>query len=98
MPRCGACLRRRGITARIVRRGVESSTRLGRHRWRVEGSLPWLSSNRSAKARRNAPDPADDGELLALRLGDRGPAVAHALGWVREFLDRLARLEELNRA
>jgi IS5 family transposase len=29
-------LRRRGITARIARRGVESSARLGRHRWRVE--------------------------------------------------------------
>jgi IS5 family transposase len=31
-----AWLRRRGITARIARRGVESSARLGRHRWRVE--------------------------------------------------------------
>jgi IS5 family transposase len=29
-------LRRRGIRARIARRGVESSTRLGRHRWKVE--------------------------------------------------------------
>jgi hypothetical protein len=26
-------LRRRGITPRIARRGVESSERLGRHRW-----------------------------------------------------------------
>jgi transcriptional regulator with XRE-family HTH domain len=52
----------------------------------------------SAKARGDAPDPADDAELIALRLGDRGPAAANALGWVREFLDRLARLEELNRA
>ncbi len=31
-----AYLRRRGIKARLARRGVESSTRLGRHRWRVE--------------------------------------------------------------
>ncbi len=31
-----AYLRRRGITARIARRGIESSTRLGRHRWKVE--------------------------------------------------------------
>jgi IS5 family transposase len=38
-----AWLRRRGITARIARRGVESSARLGRHRWRVERSLSWLS-------------------------------------------------------
>jgi IS5 family transposase len=29
-------LRRRGIKARIARRGIESSARLGRHRWRVE--------------------------------------------------------------
>jgi Transposase DDE domain len=34
-----AWLRRRGITARIARRGIESSTRLGRHRWRVERAL-----------------------------------------------------------
>jgi IS5 family transposase len=32
-----AWLRRRGIRVRIARRGVESSTRLGRHRWKVEG-------------------------------------------------------------
>jgi hypothetical protein len=38
-----AYLRRRGITPRIARRGVESSTRLGRHRWRVERTLSWLS-------------------------------------------------------
>src|SRR4029453_234310 len=31
-----AWLRRRGMTARIARRGMESSARLGRHRWRVE--------------------------------------------------------------
>jgi IS5 family transposase len=36
-------LRRRGIGPRIARRGVESSTRLGRHRWKVERSLSWLS-------------------------------------------------------
>jgi IS5 family transposase len=36
-------LRRRGIRPRIARRGVESSARLGRHRWKVERSLSWLS-------------------------------------------------------
>jgi transposase len=36
-------LRRRGIKARIARREVESSARLGRHRWKVERSLSWLS-------------------------------------------------------
>ncbi len=34
-------LRQRGITPRIARRGVESSERLGRHRWVVERSLAW---------------------------------------------------------
>jgi transposase len=38
-----AYLRRRGIRPRIARRGVESSTRLGRQRWKVERSLSWLS-------------------------------------------------------
>jgi hypothetical protein len=31
-PRCRRALRRRRITPRIARRGIESSTRLGRHR------------------------------------------------------------------
>jgi Transposase DDE domain len=31
-------LRRRGIRPRIARRGVESSKRLGRHRWQIERS------------------------------------------------------------
>jgi transposase len=38
-----AYLRRRGIRARIARRQIQSSTRLGRHRWKVERSLSWLS-------------------------------------------------------
>ena len=39
---CRAHLRRRGIQARIARKGVESTTRLGRHRWVVERTLAWL--------------------------------------------------------
>jgi transposase len=42
-PRCRKLLRKRGIQARIARRGVESSERLGRHRWVVEWTLAWLS-------------------------------------------------------
>jgi transposase len=41
-----AWLRRRGIIPRIARRGIESSTRLGRHRWKVARSLSWLSCYR----------------------------------------------------
>src|SRR5439155_11493290 len=36
-------IRRRGITVRIARKGVESSTRLGRHRWIIESCLSWLT-------------------------------------------------------
>jgi transposase len=50
-PSCRRMLRRRGITARIARRGVESSTRLGRHRWKVERSLAWLLANRHLTVR-----------------------------------------------
>jgi hypothetical protein len=41
-PRCRRVLRRRGITPRIARRGIEPSDRLGRHRYVVERSLAWL--------------------------------------------------------
>lgn len=44
-------LRRRGIRARIARRGVESSARLGRHRWKVERALSWLSCWRRLQVR-----------------------------------------------
>jgi transposase len=35
--------RRRGITPRIARRGIESSERLGRHRWVIERTLAWFA-------------------------------------------------------
>ena len=41
-PALRRALRARGITPRIARRGIESSERLGRHRWVVERSLAWL--------------------------------------------------------
>jgi hypothetical protein len=46
-----AWLRGHGIRARIARRGIESSTRLGRHRWRVERALSWLSCYRRLQVR-----------------------------------------------
>ena len=45
-PHLRAWLRRRRITPRIARRGIETSERLGRHRWVVERSLAWLTSYR----------------------------------------------------
>jgi transposase len=44
LPRVRRYLRHRGITARIARIGVDSSQRLGRHRWVVERTLGWLLS------------------------------------------------------
>lgn len=45
-PPLRAELCRRGIGVRIARKGVESSHRLGRHRWIVEACLSWLLRNR----------------------------------------------------
>lgn len=44
--RCRRALTRRGIQPRIARRGIESSARLGRHRWVVERTLAWFSQFR----------------------------------------------------
>ncbi len=47
--RCRKALRKRGITARIARRGIESSERLGQHRWVVERTLSWINRFRRLK-------------------------------------------------
>lgn len=39
-------LRERRIRHRIARKGIESSTRLGRHRWVVERTVSWLAGCR----------------------------------------------------
>jgi IS5 family transposase len=48
---CRAYLRRRGVTARIARKGIESSERLGRHRWQAEQSIAWLLGCRRLRLR-----------------------------------------------
>jgi IS5 family transposase len=35
-------LRARGIAVRIARKGIESSQKLGKHRWVIERSIAWL--------------------------------------------------------
>ena len=50
-PRCRRALRRRGIVPRIARRGIESTKRLGRHRYVVERSLSWLVGYRRLQFR-----------------------------------------------
>jgi transposase len=49
--RCRESLRRRGITPRIARRGIDSSERLGRYRWVVERTLSWLHRFRRLRVR-----------------------------------------------
>ena len=50
-PRCREALRKRGITPRIARRGIESSEKLGRYRWSVERTLSWVNRFRRLKVR-----------------------------------------------
>lgn len=46
-----AWLRERHITPRIARPGVESSERLGRHRWKIERLISWLFGYRRLTVR-----------------------------------------------
>jgi transposase len=46
IPRCRQALTHRHIRVRIARKGVDSSQRLGRHRWVVERTLAWLARYR----------------------------------------------------
>jgi len=51
IPRCRAALHRRHIRVRIARKGIDSSQRLGRHRWVVERTLAWLARFRRLPVR-----------------------------------------------
>lgn len=46
-----AALRKRGITPRIARKGIDSKQSLGRHRWVVERTHSWLNRFRRLKVR-----------------------------------------------
>ena len=49
--RCRDECRTRGIKPRIARRGVDSSQRLGRHRWVVERTHAWMARLRRLTVR-----------------------------------------------
>ena len=49
--RCREVLRNRGIKVRIARKGIESSEKLGCHRWVVERTLAWLAKYRRLTVR-----------------------------------------------
>ena len=50
-PRCRRALSRRHIRVRIARKGIDSSERLGRHRWVVERTFAWLNQFRRLRIR-----------------------------------------------
>jgi transposase len=50
-PECRAALTKRGIKVRLARRGIESSKRLGRHRWVIERTFSWLNRFRKLRVR-----------------------------------------------
>ena len=49
--RCRRECRERGITPRIARKGMDSSQRLGRHRWVVERTHAWMARLRRLTVR-----------------------------------------------
>jgi transposase len=51
IPRCRRALSRRHIRVRIARKGIDSSARLGRHRWVVERTFAWLNQFRRLRVR-----------------------------------------------
>jgi transposase len=56
-------LRRRHITPRLARKGIESSTKLGRHRWVIERDFAWLHRNRHLLVRYDRGDPLHEAFL-----------------------------------
>lgn len=61
--KCAEALKRRGIKRRVARKGVESSQRLGRHRWVVERTLAWLAKYRRLTIRYERRDDIHDAFL-----------------------------------
>jgi transposase len=51
IPRCRQALRTRHLACCSARKGIDSSERLGRHRWVVERTLAWLNRYRRLTVR-----------------------------------------------
>jgi IS5 family transposase len=73
---CRQALARRGIKARIARKGIEASNRLGRHRYVVERCLEWVTRFRRLVRRyeRKASHSADSCAWLALSSATAAPS------------------------
>jgi hypothetical protein len=66
----------------VPRRGIESSTRLGRHRWRVERALSWLSCYRRLAVRRPGL-----GDVLCVRAAGRALVCCNRLTGAAAWCD-----------
>jgi IS5 family transposase len=55
-PECRALLRVRNVIPRIARKGIESSTRLGQHRYVIERCLEWTTRFRRLVRRYESKD------------------------------------------
>lgn len=62
--KCARALRKRDIKRRIARKGVESSEKLGRHRWVVERTLSWIAKYRRLTIRYELRDDIHEAFLL----------------------------------
>lgn len=58
-----AALEQRDILPRIARKGIESKTKLGRHRWIIERAFAWLHRNRRLLVRYERRDDLHDAFL-----------------------------------
>jgi IS5 family transposase len=58
-----AALEQREIVPRIARKGIESTTKLGRHRWVIERAFAWLHRNRRILVRYERRDDLHDAFL-----------------------------------
>ena len=61
IPRCRAFLKHRRIRDRIARKNVETSTRLGRHRWVIERTMSWFDGFQRLTIRYERRDDIHDG-------------------------------------
>lgn len=62
--KCARALSKRGIKRRIARKKVESSEKLGQHRWVVERTLAWVAKYRRLTIRYERRDDIHEAFLL----------------------------------
>jgi transposase len=77
--RCRGYLSGRGIKVRIARCGIESSQRLGRHRWKAEHTIAWLAGCRRLRVRYDRS--SERLFAFAMLAGDRRRGSSRCCSW-----------------